>query len=78
MVQAGYRFGGTTLVSASYANLEDKKASSDDEIDRITVGIYHDVNANLKLVAEYTNVEDDTSNSNADVDIYSIGGFVFF
>jgi predicted porin len=78
IVQAGYRFGGTTLVSASYANLEDKEATSDDEIDRITVGIYHDVNANLKLVAEYTNVEDDTSNSAADVDIYSIGGFVFF
>lgn len=78
IVQAGYRFGGTTLVSASYADLEDKKASSDDSIDRITVGVYHDVNANLKLVAEYTNVEDDTSNSAADVDIYSIGGFVFF
>lgn len=78
IVQGGYRFNGTTLVSASYANLEDKNASSDDEIDRLTVGIYHDVNANLKLVAEYTNVEDDTSNSDADVDIYSIGGFVFF
>jgi predicted porin len=78
IVQAGYRFGGTTLVSASYANLEDKKLATQDEIDRITVGIYHDVNANLKLVAEYTNVEDDTTNSAADVDIYSIGGFVFF
>lgn len=78
MVQGGYRFGGTTLVSASYANLEDKNATSDDEIDRLTVGVYHDVNANLKLVAEYTKVEDDTSNSAADVDIYSIGGFVFF
>lgn len=78
IVQAGYRFNGTTLVSASYADLEDKKASSDDSIDRITVGVYHDVNANLKLVAEYTNVEDDTSNSASDVDIYSLGGFVFF
>ncbi|OUR64943.1 hypothetical protein A9Q79_06550 [Methylophaga sp. 42_25_T18] len=78
IVQAGYRFAGTTLVSASYANLEDKKATTDDEIDRLTVGIYHDVNANLKLVAEYTNVEDDTSSSAADVDIYSLGAFVFF
>ena len=78
IVQAGYRFNGTTLVSASYADLENKKASSDDSIDRITVGVYHDVNANLKLVAEYTQVEDDTSNSDADVDIYSLGGFVFF
>jgi predicted porin len=78
IVQAGYRFGGSTLVSASYADLEDKNASSDDSIDRITVGVYHDVNANLKLVAEYTQVEDDTSDSAADVDIYSLGGFVFF
>ena len=78
IVQAGYRFAGTTLVSASYANLEDKNAANQDEIDRLTVGVYHDVNANLKLVAEYTKVEDDTTNSAADVDIYSIGAFVFF
>lgn len=77
IIQAGYRFGGTTLVSASYAELEDKKASNDDTVDRITVGVYHDVNANLKLVAEYTKVEDD-NDSVLDKQIYSLGGFVFF
>jgi predicted porin len=76
-VQAGYTFGGTTLVSVSYSELEDDNAVGDDTTDRTTVGIYHDVNSNLKLVAEYTHVEFD----NDDVfeqDIFSLGGFVFF
>lgn len=87
IVQAGYRFAGTTLVSASYAELEDDSSTAnraarygdagDDTIERLTVGVYHDVNANLKLIAEYTNVEDDVD-SGLDQDIYSIGGFMFF
>ena len=89
IVQAGYRFGGTTLVSANYSKLTDDSNNAartaaygvgnagDDTIDRITVGVYHDVNANLKLVAEYTKVEDDL-NGGLDQDIYGIGGFVFF
>ncbi len=89
IVQAGYRFNGSTLVSANYSKLEDDSSNAartaaygvgnanDDTIDRITVGVYHDVNANLKLVAEYTKVEDDL-NTGLDQDIYGIGGFVFF
>jgi len=77
MVQAGYRFGGTTLVSANYAELEDKNAASDDTIDKYTVGVYHDVNANLKLVAEYTKAEDDSSDAYEE-EVFAIGGFVFF
>jgi predicted porin len=80
VVQAGYRFAGTTLVSANYSNLEDKSAGAvagAEESDRITVGVYHDVNANLKLVAEYTQVENDNSDL-LDQDIISLGGFVFF
>ena len=77
IVQAGYRFGGTTLVSAQYAELEDKNAAVDDSIDKWTVGVYHDVNANLKLIAEYTAVEDD-ADAGLDQDIFSLGGFVFF
>jgi hypothetical protein len=76
-VQAGYRFGGTTLLSASYSELEDDNASSDEKSDRITVGVYHDVNANLKLVAEYTQVENDDSD-NLDIEYISLGGFIFF
>jgi predicted porin len=77
IVQAGYRFGGTTLVSAQYAELEDKNLAADDTIDKTTVGVYHDVNANLKLVAEYSKVEDDLAGG-LDQDIFSLGGFVFF
>jgi len=77
LVQAGYRFAGTTLVSAQYAELEDENAPTNDTIDKMTVGVYHDVNANLKLVAEYTKVEDDNS-ADYDQDIISLGGFVFF
>jgi hypothetical protein len=79
LVQAGYRFGGTTLVSAQYAELTDDTAgvaSNADSIDKMTFGVYHDVNANLKLVAEYTQVEDDANT--VDQDIFALGGFVFF
>jgi predicted porin len=87
VVQAGYRFAGTTLVSVNYSELTDDSSTadraarygsaSDDSIERWTVGIYHDVNANLKLVAEYTGVEDDVD-SGLDQDIFAIGGFFFF
>jgi len=77
IIQAGYRFNGTTLVSANYAKLEDDNASSNDSIDKYSVGVYHDVNSNLKLVAEYTSVEDD-DDSAYDQEIIAIGGFVFF
>jgi hypothetical protein len=76
LVQAGYRFAGTTLVSAQYAELEDDTAGVDNEGDKFTVGVYHDVNSNLKLVAEYTQVE--TDDDLLDQDIISLGGFVFF
>jgi predicted porin len=80
VVQAGYRFAGTTLVSANYSELSDDSTNAvagADESDRITVGVYHDVNANLKLVAEYTKIENDDS-SVLDKDIFGIGGFIFF
>jgi len=80
VVQAGYRFAGTTLVSANYSELEDKSSSAvngADESERITLGVYHDVNSNLKLVAEYTKVENDDSDV-LDQDIFAIGGFMFF
>jgi predicted porin len=78
VIQAGYRFGGTTLVSANYSELEtDTNTAAESEADRVTVGIYHDVNANLKLVAEYTKVEHDNE-ARLDAESFSIGGFVFF
>jgi predicted porin len=77
IVQAGYRFNGTTLVSANFAELEDKNLSTDESVEKWTLGVYHDVNSNLKLVAEYTQVEDDDSDA-LDQEIFALGGFVFF
>jgi predicted porin len=78
IVQAGYRFAGTTLVSAQYSERTDDRAAplADLDDEKWTVGVYHDVNANLKLVAEYTNVE--MNNDASETDIFSLGGFVFF
>jgi porin-like protein len=76
VVQAGYRFNGATLVSANYSELEDKNAvTNDDTAERITLGVYHDVNANLKLVAEYSDLEHD-DDTRLDQEIFSLGGFV--
>jgi hypothetical protein len=78
IVQAGYRFAGTTLVSGQYSERTDDNAGvagSDFDAEKYTFGIYHDVNANLKLVAEYSNVDNDRDE---EVDIISLGGFVFF
>jgi predicted porin len=78
IIQAGYRFAGTTLVSANYAELSnDASGAVNDTTEKYTVGVYHDVNSNLKLVAEYTSVEDDDP-AGLDQEIIAIGGFVFF
>jgi hypothetical protein len=78
VIQAGYRFAGTTLVSANYSELDTQVfRGADMDAERFTVGVYHDVTANLKLVAEYTNIEADTNGTKTfDQDIFSVGGFV--
>jgi hypothetical protein len=90
VVQAGYRFAGTTLVSVNYSEVEDDNVTgtnaasgalafttdpSDDTADRITFGVYHDVTSNLKLVAEYSKIEHD-DDERLDQDIFALGGFV--
>jgi predicted porin len=76
IIQAGYRFAGSTLVSAQYNERTDDQVAGDFDSEKWTVGVYHDVNSNLKLVAEYTDVEND--DNTLDSEIFSIGGFVFF
>ena len=88
--QAGYRFGGQTLVAASYG---ESTLDEDDSIgpfaaggvyddfdknSRVTIGVYHDVTANLKLVAEYSSLETEYHSAADDdeVDVFAIGGFV--
>ncbi len=85
-VQGGYNFAGNTWVKASYgeSNLDrtsvDKasNASFAKERNMWTVGIYHDVTANLKLVAEYSEMETEFHGTAADqdTDAFSVGGFI--
>ncbi|MAX51942.1 MAG: porin [Methylophaga sp.] len=85
--QLGYRFGGQTFVAASYGestlDRDNTNASLGDAADldtnsMATIGIYHDVTANLKLVAEYSQMETEYHNQSSDdeVDVLSVGGFI--
>jgi len=76
--QLGYRFAGQTFVAASYgeSNLDFNAGESTN--DMWTIGVYHDVTANLKLVAEYSALETETDNTLAEseADVFSVGGFI--
>jgi hypothetical protein len=87
-VQGGYNFGGSTWVKASYgeSNLDQTSAEKSGAISGYdvkernmwTVGIYHDVTANLKLVAEYSEMETEfhSAADDQDTDVFSVGGFI--
>lgn len=76
--QLGYRFAGQTFVAGSYgeSNLDYSTGEATNEM--WTVGVYHDVTANLKLVAEYSAIESETDNSpiETEADVFSVGGFI--
>ena len=85
--QLGYRFGGQTFVAASYGESTLDRDSSNgtaggfgdlDENSMYTVGVYHDVTANLKLVAEYSRMETEyhIQSDEDEVDVFAIGGFI--
>lgn len=74
--QLGYRFAGTTFVAASFGESNLDFAAGEATNDMWTVGIYHDVTANLKLVAEYSALETDGTAADSETDAFSIGGFI--
>ena len=79
-VQAGYTFNGTTKIGGGYGeSRQDATAygSADQEGTLWTVGVYHDVNSWLKVIAEYGNY-DHTILGQDDVDTFSIGGFLLW
>jgi hypothetical protein len=87
-VQAGYNFGGSTWVKASYGRSTLDQTSAEkagtvagydvEQNDMVTVGVYHDVTANLKLVAEYSQMETEfhSDRKDTETDVFSIGGFI--
>lgn len=95
-VQGTYTFNGKTKVGASYGqSTEDAYSASaiaagvvpglanqDVELDMWTVGVYHDVNSWLKLIAEYSKSENDYAANGAgtfsgatESDTFSLGTF---
>ncbi len=85
--QLGYRFGGQTFVAASYGESTLDRDSSNaatggfadlDANKMATIGVYHDVTANLKLVAEYSRMETEyhIQSDEDEVDVLAIGGFI--
>jgi hypothetical protein len=99
-VQGTYTFNGKTKVGASYGkSTQDAFSASataagiitnglatnqDIELDMWTVGVYHDVNSWLKLIAEYSKSENDysanvndptTFSGSTESDTFSLGTF---
>ncbi|MCY4281475.1 MAG: porin [Gammaproteobacteria bacterium] len=80
-VQASYTFNGTTKIGGGYGESR-QDANMTYNIDPHegslwTVGVYHDVNSWLKVIAEYGNY-DHTILNQKDVDTFSIGGFLLW
>ena len=80
-VQSSYTFNGTTKIGGGYGeSTQDGDAMygiADVQSELWTVGVYHDVNSWLKVIAEYGNYES-TLLGYKDVDIFSIGGFLLW
>ena len=95
IIQGSYTFGGKTKVAASYGESNQdsqvgsatSQAFNEVEHEMWTIGVYHDVNSWLKVVAEYNDAEQDCSTAlgarcagadNQESDGFSVGGFIFF
>ena len=80
-IQAGYTFNGTTKIGGGYGeSRQDANATyniGEVQTELWTVGVYHDVNSWLKVIAEYGNYESSLLNQK-DVDTFSIGGFLLW
>ncbi len=77
--QLGYTFAGATKVALSYGESESEIAGATNTRELFTVGVYHDVNSWLKLVAEYNDFEIDAAGtSTGESDVFSVGAFLFW
>ena len=74
--QLGYTFMGTTKVAASYGESEQKDNGTKLTNDLWTVGVYHDVNSWLKLVAEYNDQR--SEQLSVEGDTFGVGAFIFW
>lgn len=81
-LQGSYTFNGKTKLGISYGeSTGDGGATGGDlQNDMWTVGVYHDVNSWLKLVAEYSDQHSDHlgTGGGSQVDTFSVGGFLLW
>ena len=76
-VQAAYTFNGATKIGGGYGESTqdgDDYGNLDMDREMWTVGVYHDVNSWLKVIAEYSNFE----TGGAEQDTFSVGGFLLW
>ncbi len=77
-VQSSYTFNGTTKVGGGYGesrqDADEMYGIGKAERELWTVGVYHDVNSWLKVIAEYSNFDAGAG----DTDTFSIGGFLLW
>jgi hypothetical protein len=82
IIQGAYTFNGTTKVGVSYGeSTQDANAAfgiSKYQNDLWSVGVYHDVNSWLKVVAEYNQQNSDFPGLAHEADSFSIGGFILW
>ena len=89
-VQGTYTFNGKTKVGASWGESSEDgfsanagaglAATSGVDLSMWTVGVYHDINSWLKVIAEYSHLENDFGNTANDpeADTFSVGSFLFW
>jgi hypothetical protein len=78
-IQGSYTFNGKTKVGVSwgYSDQDDNAAGALDKDNELwTVGVYHDVNSWLKVVAEYNEHNSDTLGNEAES--FSVGAFILW
>ena len=77
-VQSSYTFNGTTKIGGGYGeSRQDADAMfgiGKSERELWTVGVYHDVNSWLKVIAEYSNFDAGAG----ETDTFSLGGFLLW
>jgi predicted porin len=79
-IQGSYTFNGETKLGLSYGrSLQDDNSTGAPEVDSSmwTVGVYHDINSWLKVMAEYNHYESDFLGID-EADNFSIGGFLLW
>jgi hypothetical protein len=82
IIQGAYTFNGTTKVGISYGeSTQDANAAlgiAGYENELWSVGVYHDVNSWLKVVAEYNQQDSNFPGLEHEADSFSIGGFILW